>query len=64
MGIGVSLILIAAGLVLLLATTVNTIGWILLIVGVIGIVLSMIFWSSWGGVGGTARGRRTTVIEE
>jgi hypothetical protein len=61
MGIGVSLLLIAAGLVLLLATTVNTIGWILLIVGVIGIVLSMVFWSSWGGVGG---GRRTTVIEE
>jgi hypothetical protein len=63
MGIGTSLILIAAGLVLLLATSVHTIGVILLVVGIIGIVLSMIFWSSWGGFG-AARGRRTTVIEE
>lgn len=62
MGIGVSLILIAAGLILLLATTVATIGWILLIVGIVGIVLSMIFWSSWGGVPGG--GRRRTIIEE
>jgi hypothetical protein len=27
-----------------------TVGWILLIVGAIGALLSMIFWSSWGGV--------------
>jgi hypothetical protein len=33
-----------------------------LIVGIVGLVLSMIFWSSWGGVGGGAR-RRTTVEE-
>jgi hypothetical protein len=66
MGISVSLLLIAAGLVLLLATTLNAIGWILLIVGVVGIVLSMIFWSAWGGFGGGAPAgrRRTTVIEE
>ncbi|HEV2591860.1 MAG TPA: hypothetical protein VGU02_08195 [Gaiellaceae bacterium] len=51
------------GLVLLLATTAHTIGVILLVVGIIGIVLSMIFWSTWGGVG-AGRGRRTTVIEE
>ena len=65
MGIGVSLILIAVGLVLLLATTVATIGWILLIVGIVGIVLSMIFWSSWAGPGywGGAR-RRTTYVDE
>ena len=63
MGISVSLLLIAGGLVLLLATTLNTIGWILLIVGAIGILLSMIFWSAWGGFG-AAGGRRTTVIEE
>jgi hypothetical protein len=63
MGISVSLLLIAGGLVLLLATTLNTIGWILLIVGAIGILLSLIFWSAWGGFG-TAGGRRTTVIEE
>ena len=66
MGISVSLLLIAAGLVLLIATTLNAIGWILLIVGAVGILLSLIFWSAWGGFGGgaPARGRRTTVIEE
>ena len=65
MGISVSLLLIAAGLVLLFATTLNAIGWILLIVGVVGIVLSLIFWSAWGGFGGASAGRRrTTVIEE
>jgi len=65
MGVSVSLLLIAGGLILLLATTLNTIGWILLIVGAIGIVLSLVFWSAWGGFGGApADGRRTTVIEE
>ena len=65
MGVSVSLLLIAGGLILLLATTLNTIGWILLIVGAIGIVLSLVFWSAWGGFGGApAAGRRTTVIEE
>ena len=63
MGISVSLLLIAGGLVLLLATSATTIGWILLIVGAVGILLSLIFWSAWGGFG-TAGGRRTTVIEE
>jgi hypothetical protein len=63
MGISVSLLLIAAGAVLLFATTLNTIGWILLVVGALGILLSLIFWSAWGGFG-TAGGRRTTVIEE
>jgi hypothetical protein len=65
MGISVSLLLIAAGAILLVATTLNAIGWILLIVGVVGILLSLIFWSAWGGFGGRApAGRRTTVIEE
>jgi hypothetical protein len=60
MGVGVSLILIAIGAVLVWATAVTTIGWILLAVGVFGVVLSLVFWSSWGGFGG----RRATVIEE
>ena len=68
MGIGVSLILIAAGAILAFAIHVptssafnlHTIGIILLVVGAIGAVLSLIFWSSWGGFGG---GRRETVIE-
>jgi hypothetical protein len=63
MGISVSLILIAVGAVLVWATTFTAIGWILLIVGAIGILLSLVFWSAWGGFGGAA-GRRTTVIEE
>jgi hypothetical protein len=65
MGISVSLLLIAAGAILLFATTLIAIGWILLIVGVVGILLSLVFWSAWGGFGGSAAGRRrTTVIEE
>ena len=35
---------------------IHTIGIILLVVGAIGVLLSMIFWSSWGGVGGSRRG--------
>ena len=68
MGIGVSLLLVAAGAVLAFAVSVtgngfniHTIGIILLVVGAIGAVLSMIFWSSWGGVGGT---RRETIVED
>ena len=61
MGISVSLILIAIGAVIIAATTFNTIGWILLAVGALGILLSLVFWSAWGGFGGA---RRTTVIEE
>jgi len=68
MGIGVSLVLIAAGAVLAFAVSatghgfnIHTIGIILLVVGAIGAVLSMVFWSSWGGVGGE---RRTTVVED
>lgn len=56
MGIGASLFLIAIGAILIWAVDVTvsgieltTIGWILLIVGAIGALLSLIFWSSWGG---------------
>jgi hypothetical protein len=68
MGIGVSLILIAAGAILTWAVNatvsgidINTIGVILMVVGAIGLVLSLMFWSSWGGVGG---GRRRTYVED
>jgi hypothetical protein len=30
---------------------IHAVGWILLIVGIVGILLSMIFWSSWMGPG-------------
>ena len=64
MGIGVSIFLIALGLILALAVhthlsgvDINTIGWILTIVGIAGLVLSLIFWSSWAGPGYWTRRR-------
>jgi Na+/proline symporter len=66
MGIGVALILIAVGAILAFAVDaqvsgleITTIGWILLIVGIAGALLSVMFWSSWGGFGGR---RRETVV--
>jgi hypothetical protein len=83
MGVAVSILLIAAGAILTWGVTaeaegldVNAIGVILLVVGILGLVLSMIFWQSWGGFHGRAtyveggpvrrtRGpRRRTVVEE
>jgi hypothetical protein len=86
MGISVSILLIAVGAILTWGVTadaegldVNAIGVILMIVGILGLVISMLFWSSWGGfrrraayVEGTgpvrtttaAAPRRTTVVEE
>ncbi len=64
MGLGVSIFLIAVGAILTWAVNASvsgleltTIGVILMIVGALGLVLSMIFWSSWGGV------RRRTVVD-
>jgi hypothetical protein len=70
MGIGVSIFLIAVGLILALAINVDTegavdvpmVGWILVVVGIVGMLLSLIFWSSWGGFGGGYR--RDTVIRD
>ena len=39
------------------------IGAILLVVGIIGFVLSLFFWSTWGGFG-RADARGTTVVRE
>jgi len=70
MGLGVSIFLIAVGAILAFAVSadvsgidINTIGWILLIVGIAGALLSMIFWSSWGGPGYWGR-RRTAYVDE
>ena len=70
MGIGVSILLIAVGAVLAFAVhvstsgfNIHTIGWILLIVGAIGVLLSLIFWSSWGGAGAPG-GRRREVVRD
>ena len=69
MGIGVGLILIAVGAVLTWGVHVSTsgfdihaIGYILLVVGAVGVLVSLIFWSSWAGPGYFTR--RRTVTDE
>ena len=70
MGIGVSLVLIAVGAVMAFAVhvsgngfNIHTIGIILLVVGAIGALLSMIFWSSWAGPGYFTSSQRRTVVQ-
>lgn len=70
MGLGTSIFLIALGAILRFAVTatvngidVQTVGTILMVVGVIGLVLSFIFWSSWGAGWGTSR-RRAVVARD
>ncbi len=56
MRVAVNLIIAAVGLVLALAVhpasegaiDVNTVGWILFLVGLIGFVIDLLLWSSWG----------------
>ena len=66
MGISVSLLLIAAGAILTWAVEtevsgldINTVGVILMVVGLVGLLLSLVFWSSWGGFH-----RRETVVHD
>jgi Domain of unknown function (DUF6458) len=68
MGIGVSLILIAIGAILTWAVTaevsgvdITTVGVILMVVGLAGGLISLVFWSSWGGFGGY---HRETVVRD
>ena len=70
MGFGVSLVLVAIGAILTWAVSaevsgldIQVIGVILMVVGLVGFLLSMIFWSSWGGPAGVGR-RRTTYVAE
>ena len=68
MGFVVSIILIAVGFILALAVhptsphpvDVNSVGWILVVVGFLGFIADLVLWSSWGP--GYAR-RRTYVNE-
>jgi hypothetical protein len=66
--------LIAVGAVLAWAVSyevsgfdIQVAGIILLVVGAIGFIASLIFWSSWGGFGGrdsaTSGGQNTTVVD-
>ena len=69
MGLAVSLIIAAAGLILALAVhpthpgsvDVNTVGWILFVVGLIGLMVDLLLWSSWGP--GYLR-RRSTYVDD
>jgi uncharacterized protein DUF6458 len=70
MGIGTSLFLIAVGAILDFAVhpanshgfDINTIGVILMAVGAIGLILSLLFWNSWGGFNRAGGGR--TVVRD
>jgi hypothetical protein len=75
MGISFSLLLAAGGAILIWAVNttssgfnIHTAGVILLVVGIIGFLISLAFWSTWGGFGGSDRrggdaGNTTTVVE-
>ena len=66
MGISASIFLIVVGAIFAFAVTtevsgvdIATVGWILMIAGIVGGLLSLIFWSTWGGMGGW---RRETIV--
>lgn len=68
MGIGVSIFLLAVGAILAFALEadvsgidLDTVGVILMVVGIIGLLFSAMFWNSWGGFGGR---NRTTVVRD
>jgi Domain of unknown function (DUF6458) len=71
MGLGVSLFLVAVGAILTWAVSaevsgldIQVVGVILMVVGVLGFLLSLLFWSSWGGPAYVADRRRRTYVEE
>jgi hypothetical protein len=71
MGISASLLLTAAGAILLWGVNatvsglnLDTIGAILMVIGIVGFVISLFFWSSWGGFGTARAGRETTVVHD
>jgi Domain of unknown function (DUF6458) len=74
MGLGVSIFLIAVGAILTWAVNaevsgldITAVGVILLVVGAFGLLLSLVFWSSWGGpaaFGERRVTRRTTYVDE
>jgi hypothetical protein len=65
MGVGIFLLAIGAILAFAVnvttsAVNIETVGVILMLVGATGVMLSMIYWTSWGGFSGT---RRTQITE-
>ena len=70
MGLGAGIFLIAVGAILAFAVhstsgsvDVNTVGWILMVVGLLSLLLSLLVWQSWAGPGYLGR-RRTTYVDE
>jgi len=73
-GISLSIFMIAVGAVLAWAVDaevsgidIQVAGIILVVVGTIGFIASLVFWSSWGGFGGERSGggaAQTTVLKE
>ena len=75
MGISFSILLVAVGAILTWAVSaevsgvdITAAGVILMIVGIIGLLFSLVFWSTWGGFGArdTAAGgggQNTTIVE-
>ena len=75
MGISLSIFLIAIGAILAWAVSaevsgidLQAAGIILVVVGAIGFIASLVFWSSWGGFGARESGggaaAHTTVVKE
>jgi hypothetical protein len=73
MGLVVSMLMITAGAIMRFAVNahadgfnIGTVGMILMLVGVLGAVMSIVFWASWGGFDRGGRVVRTaspTVVE-
>jgi hypothetical protein len=75
MGISLSILMIAIGAILAWAVDaevsgidIQVAGVILVIVGALGLVISLFFWSSWGGFGDRGAsagsgGQNTTIVE-
>jgi hypothetical protein len=72
-GISLSILLLAVGAVLAWAVSadvsgmdINAVGVILMIVGAIGLLVSLVFWSSWGGFGSrdASGGNQTNIIRD
>ncbi len=67
MGIGVSILLIAVGLILALAVefdlaglNIDVVGWILVLAGVVGLIMTLVVW----GPRRTPPAGRSEVVEE
>jgi len=78
MGIGFSILLLAVGAILAFAVELTVsgvdlqmVGWILMAAGALGLILSVAFWSSWGGfrsrttrIDPTTGTRTSTVVDD